>query len=491
MLDESSQIQVAEVFLGGLLRPLDEITPKSDSELISYGFMEGVRAELLTSLIIPERDEVLDRVSRYVARGLGLSLREFIGLVKNPESVAGKDREGLIQPFAEVTREILGELVGLPNGFTVHTEEVEVATVKVLKGDEAALFEQISWLMDSNPISQAQLYQGMKAEMDNLSSKYPSLVIAGILQNNPNYLSVFRSETVFVDSTGQITTRQAVEASYFVVNTYALTDNQESLDSEKLEPYLIKMMVIPPGEFLMGAPASEKGSTEDERPQHKVNLSSFYMSQTPITQAQWRAIASVENLKVNIDLELEPSRFKGDNLPVESVNWDQAVEFCQRLSNLIGLNYHLPSEAQWEYACRGFNTLRKAYPPFHFGDTLTSELANYNGTETYADEPQGTYREKTTPVRMFPPNTYGLYDLHGNVWEWCADDWHDNYDGAPSDGRPWRDNKKSNRIVMRGGSWFYRPNNCRSAYRYYFFYWRDVVNINIGFRVVCVVGRTL
>jgi len=264
----------------------------------------------------------------------------------------------------------------------------------------------------------------------------------------------------------------------------------------------LELVQIPSGTFTMGAPASEKSSREYERPQHNVTLDSFLMGRYPITQGQWREIANRQDLRATRDLTPDPSEFKNDyngrerwDRPVEKVSWYDAQEFCQRLKNLTHQDYGLPNEAQWEYACRGetkpLNLERgEYYPPFHFGETITSELANYKGTETYADEPQGIYRRQTTPVGMFSPNTFGLYDLHGNVSEWCADDWHDNYDGAPSDGRPWLDNKQSSLLVMRGGAWDFQPINCRSA-NCIITYRRDDYYSYVGFRVSCVVGRTL
>ena len=229
-----------------------------------------------------------------------------------------------------------------------------------------------------------------------------------------------------------------------------------------------------------------------ERPQHLVKVPAFYMSQTAITQAQWQAIAATA--KIDINLKTNPSRFKGDELPVEKVNWYEATEFCKRLSRKTKREYRLPSEAEWEYACRaGTKT------PFHFGETITADLANYRATETYADEPTGEYRQQTTPVGQFPPNAFGLYDMHGNVWEWCADTWHDNYEGAPTDGSVWIENGDDNYSPLRGGSWYTPPNVCRSHYR-------DLSNrrdtrqyqdrrgsgsSGIGFRVVCGAGRTL
>jgi formylglycine-generating enzyme required for sulfatase activity len=172
---------------------------------------------------------------------------------------------------------------------------------------------------------------------------------------------------------------------------------------------------------------------------------------------------------------------------VEQVSWYDAIEFCARLSKLsklTGREYRLPSEAEWEYACRAGTTT-----PFYFGETITGELANYDVSNIYADEPKGKYRKETTPVGQFPSNAFGLYDMHGNVWEWCADDWHDNYEGAPRDGSAWTKNGNDNYSPLRGGSWCNYPDICRSAYRYYSSRRADY-NYD-GFRVVCGAGRTL
>jgi formylglycine-generating enzyme required for sulfatase activity len=173
-----------------------------------------------------------------------------------------------------------------------------------------------------------------------------------------------------------------------------------------------------------------------------------------------------------------PSYFKGSNRPVETVRWINAVAFCQKLSQKTEKNYRLSSEAEWEYACRaGTNT------PFHFGETITTDLANYNGNYTYGQGPKGVCRKETREVGSFGvANNFGLYDMHGNVQEWCQDHWHSNYEGAPTDGSA--SEKNTNRRMLRGGSWMGNPVDCRSAYRHYY-YFLDDGYYSLGFRVVC------
>lgn len=230
------------------------------------------------------------------------------------------------------------------------------------------------------------------------------------------------------------------------------------------------LVQIPSGEFMMGSPDEELERRDSEGPQHLVHVQEFWMGQYPVTQEEWRIVAGYN--KVNRDLDADPSEFKGDRLPVENVSWDDAVEFCDRLSAQTGFHYRLPSEAEWEYACRaGTQT------PFHFGETITKDLTNYRGTDdgtmdrsgSYGDGPKGNYRGETTPVGFFEvTNAFGLFDMHGNVREWCLDPWHGNYDGAPTDGSAWMENtseSNSEERVRRGGSWDDFPPVCRSAYR--------------------------
>ena len=299
-----------------------------------------------------------------------------------------------------------------------------------------------------------------------------------------------------------------------------LSDGTQLDDGPRLsDGTALTLLWIPPGRFWMGSPPGEPERSDDEGPQHEVQLQGFFLSQTPITQAQWREVAQWQERPGEHwgrELAAEPSFFQprnpdagaiggdfsllegeatSDQRPVECVSWDDAMEFCNRLSQRTGRFYTLPSEAQWEYACRAGSST-----PFHVGATITPDLANYDGTYSYGDGPKGVNREQTTPVGMFPANAWGLQDLHGNVWEWCLDHWHENYEGAPSDGSAWVNPPEQNNQAMikggsgtfseaadrllRGGSWCSLPRGCRSATR-------DrlrpgYANGFVGFRVVCL-----
>ena len=285
-----------------------------------------------------------------------------------------------------------------------------------------------------------------------------------------NDLQQFSFQVVTVNRRGQIIQEETKTAQYF---TQSLPQN-----------LTLEMVYIPGGKFLMGSPENEAQSDDDERPQHEVTVPPFFMGKYPITQAQWRAVAALP--QVNRELKPDPSNFKGDNLPVENISWYEAVEFCDRLRIYTKKDYRLPSEAEWEYACRAGTTT-----PFHFGETITSDLANYSASATYGDEPKGKSVDQTSPVGSYVANAFGLYDMHGNVVEWCYDHWHENYKGALDDSSPWLNKNGENdnhSRLLRGGSWYNAPGYCRSASR--------VNNApddrlnGIGFRVVVSAARS-
>lgn len=247
----------------------------------------------------------------------------------------------------------------------------------------------------------------------------------------------FDFEIVTVDANGKIIHRQPKQAHY---------------QSENLgNGVTLEMVYIPGGTFIMGSPDTETDRYNDESPLHQVTFKPFYMSKYPLTQAQWQAVMGPNN---------NSSAFKGDNRPIERISWNKAIEFCQLLSKQTGRHYHLPSEAEWEYCCRAGTTT-----PFYFGEMISTDLANYDGNYIYKSGAKGEYRAKTTEVGNFPPNAFGLYDMHGNLWEWCADSWHHNYEGAPADGSAWEDEVDSLTRLLRGGSWDNNPEGCRCANR--------------------------
>ncbi|NEO07095.1 MAG: formylglycine-generating enzyme family protein [Moorea sp. SIO3I8] len=336
------------------------------------------------------------------------------------------------------------------------------------------------------PTSEAQqLKQWLENNANNVSNllshqqnfnSQPDLIVKpnsreeSLKRVKPEGLKQFPFEVVTVNRRGETIKRENKQASYLT------QDLGNGVDLE--------MVYIPKGSFLMGSPKSERGSDDSERPQHQVSIQPFFLGKYQVTQAQWRAVAKLP--KVNRDLDPDPSRFNGKNRPVERVIWYDAVEFCDRLSEYTGTEYRLPSEAEWEYACRAGTTT-----PFHYGETITSRFANYAASDTYAEEAKGEYREETTPVGHFRyPNGFGLYDMHGNVWEWCGDPSHRNYFGAPTDGSIWSINDNhSDYCILRGGSWVSIPRDCRSASRL-FYNPREAVNNLVGFRVARGVGRT-
>ena len=279
-------------------------------------------------------------------------------------------------------------------------------------------------------------------------------------QQSSPMLQTSSFEILTVNSKGEIAVRRPDQSRFF----------REDLGNG----VLLEMVAIPGGTFWIGSLSSELERFSDESPQHQVRVQPFFMGKVTVTQAQWKAIASFP--KVNRDLDADPSRFKGSDRPVERVSWHDAVEFCDRISQKTGKSYRLPSEAEWEYACRAGTTM-----PFYFGETISTDLANYDGNYIYGSGVKGQYRAQTIAVGSFPPNAFGLYDMHGNVWECCSDRWHETYEGAPIDGSAWTDGNNENRL-LRGGSWLSDPGYCRSAVRDDAR--PDERNDDVGFRVV-------
>lgn len=291
----------------------------------------------------------------------------------------------------------------------------------------------------------------------------------------------YEFDVITSDERGKVMETRKEQARYFV----------EELNGGAT----LEMVEIPGGMFSMGITIDEieqvrkqhgRGMEKEirerllerlrwETPQHTVKLSAFHLSKHEITQAQWRAVAGLP--KVKIELMSDPSQFKGSNRPVDSVSWEEAMEFCERLSRATGRRYRLPTEAEWEYACRAGSA-----SPFHFGETAAAAWANYHGRYPYAAASKGVNREQTVPAGSLGiANAFGLFDMHGNVWEWCLDSWHDNYVSSPADGRSWEENGIGYLKVLRGGAWDSSAGECRVSSRN-----RITSSLrlnNVGFRV--------
>jgi len=281
----------------------------------------------------------------------------------------------------------------------------------------------------------------------------------------PARLQTFQFETISVDSAGTVVSQRVAKADYFS------------------EPGIgLEMVSIPGGTYPMGLgraqlgllrsqPASRSLSREPletMQPQRSVSLASFFISRYEITQAQWQIVANLP--RVGRDLSRNPSYIKGDKLPVDQVSWEDASEFCNRLTRSTGRRFRLPAEAEWEYACRAGTTSL-----FHFGDKLAPDLANYSVSSVDAMAGPAPVGSKGVA------NRFGLFDMHGNVQEWCLDSWHSSYLGAPSDGRAWEGGDANNR-VLRGGAWTTDAPACGSAARV-----KGGVTLrarSVGFRVV-------
>jgi len=454
LLPQSRQVHVAEVFMSGLL---DAVPPPPDQTHLSsqYRFSEPVREKLIDAVPISKTTQVLDTVSEYVSERLGLGTKSFAALIAACPQLEPHQQQ-TIQPFAEI---------GL-------------STLRRLGGDYRAKADQLApYIHPSPPEPTTQNWPPLQEHRYRVAT----------VEVEP--LQRFDFETAKIERQSPPQSRKPRRKGNQSASEWIITKSPgygwqrvEDLG----EGVQLELVEILGGSFQMGSPKDEPERYEDEDPQHQVTLNDFFIGKYPITQTQWRAVASLP--QVNQELDSDPSNFKGDDRPVEQVSWHDAVEFCARLSVKTGREYGLPTEAEWEYACRAGTTT-----PFCFGEMITTDLANYNGS-TYNDGPKGTDRGETTPIASFPANAYGLYDMHGNVWEWCADHWHDSYADKPEELKqngnlPWRSDDEDARRSLRGGSWINYPGHCRSALRGSNL--PVVRDGNVGFRVVCRAARTL
>jgi formylglycine-generating enzyme required for sulfatase activity len=459
---EVQQSDVAEVLLSGLLRRCDTAA----EDVCRYEFwgddssegVDRVRDILLGDASVSKTVQVLDVLSVSICQKLGSPAQSFQALLGELGAAEGDLRNAAL-PFARVGLDVLrrlgGEYAVLARRY--ESEYSGAGNQKQEDGDFPLedLEYEVAKFVDFPPLQICE---------------YESATITAILDRFDFETAQIKRQSALLGLRDEwrIDRRNAVAWGY-----------TESLSEE----IGLDMMAIPGGSFQMGAPPDEPESHYYEEPQHEITLQPFYLGRYPITQAQWRVVAGYQ--RVNKELNLNPSSFIGDNLPVERISWEDAQEFCLRLSAATGKKYRLPSEAEWEYACRAGTVT-----PFHFGETITSELANYDGSRIYNDGPKGKYRSKTTAIGTFPANDWGLHDMHGNVWEWCEDDWFESYIGAPADGSARVASDRSNTTkLLRGGSWSLIPWYCRSANRVNVT--RDYSDNDVGFRVCCEPPRIL
>jgi formylglycine-generating enzyme required for sulfatase activity len=454
LLPESRQVHVAEVMLGSLLKPIDgeSIRAETDPDSVTYQFVDPeIRTLLLDSSSVKDTVSVL---SYYIERHFGRSLDNFLAYLRDLD---GNALEKSVRPFAIVASEVLSR-----QG-TRYKELVEAVEQKYGKR-----FDQLQGISSS--------YQ----KLEDLTFTTAQLVEAEY-ETWPPPLQVeeFTVATISVDPVTQSTIK--LEPFTFKIGTLVKLGRTWEVHKsngrayryvEQIDEHVrLEMVAITGGEFMMGSPPDEPKLLVSESPQHLVTVPDFYLGRYPVTQAQWRSVAAMDQVKR--ELNPDPSDFKGDTRPVEKISWVEAIEFCARLSKFTKRQYRLPTEAEWEYACRAGTTT-----PFHFGMKLDPRIANY--------KKQHYMVGYTTSVGSFEiANNYGLYDMHGNVWEWCEDHWHRNYEGAPRDGSAWIDSGALEFAprIMRGGSWINVNESCRSAFR-------NNIKANqqskrIGFRTVC------
>jgi formylglycine-generating enzyme required for sulfatase activity len=487
--EEVRQSHVAEVLLSGLLRRCDT---EADT-LCRYEFWgddatqpeQRVRDILLGDTAIAQTVKVLDVLSAAICQKLGSPTKSFQALLGELAETAPEDLQAAALPFATVGLDVLrrlgGEYADLAEHYgsirTGQQGEVDPSASDFLLEDDTY---EVAEFINFPPL---EPFEFVDAQFEEKAPFPPPLQTAEFtvvtFENSAEVPQPFEFTVATLRRSSQ--SQQASEQQQSSAEWVIERQQQQAYRLIEALPgdISLEMVVIPGGSFTMGSPDEEPERYNRESPQHTVTVSPFCMGRYPITQAQWRVVAAFP--QVERKLNPDPSRFKGDNRPVERVSWHDAIEFCARLSARNERQYRLPSEAEWEYACRAGTTT-----PFHFGETITSEIANYNATRSYSDGPKGEYRQETVPVNHFGiANLFGLSDMHGNVREWCQDPWHSTYEGALTNGSFWP--KDSSDRVRRGGSWCINPRNCRSAYRG-FNVAANRLNF-IGFRVCCSAPR--
>ena len=487
-LPQSDQIHVAEVLLGGILKPQQPPTPDTNPDNVQYQFIDPqVRSELLAEAPAEDITAVL---TQYIADNFNKSLHEFILELRRIMGSSDQATQDNIKPIATIAADVLQYRGREYADFVSEVKSRYEPSPSPQTPQFSSKDKNNLSLEDFPPITEFEFTELQLSEDGNINDPLDYIP--------PEFPPPLQSETVTVITLEAETpdkldeTLDSFEITVVTLVPEADNPNQWQRQDEKKITYRyienltseisLEMVSIENGRFTMGSPDDEPERFNDESPQHDVTIDSFFMGRYPITQAQWRAVEAMP--QIDRELDPDPSHFKGDNHPVEQVSWHDAIEFCARLSAHTRRQYRLPTEAEWEYACRAGTTT-----PFHFGNMITTEVANYIGS-AYADGPEGEARQQTTPVDHFGiANAFGLSDMHGNVYEWCQDHWHENYEDAPVDGSPWLTDDEESGRLYRGGSWDDVPRVCRSACR------NDLTPggryVIFGFRVVCSAPRIL
>ena len=378
-------------------------------------------------------------------------LAPFQGLINEVVKIDGK-LNGTVSEITSLVQDIVGDKAGLFSvtdtegisndllGFLVKSEEKKTRLINAFdraKSTNSLIFDNIDIAEqylepESINIGIESIKNHVNQQLTQIKGTLPDVVIP----------------------------QKPVSPQVKTTNQQSLSRQNQDIQADLGNGVILEMVYIPPGSFNMGS-----NQNDSEQPIHKVTFKKgFYMGKYPVTNEQYKQIMGSSP---------SPSGFDAPKQPVVGVSWDDAKKFCALLSQKLGTEYRLTNEAQWEYAC----VVGDIGTPYQ-NDNLTPKLANYNSN----------VGQTTTEVGSYPPNAFGLYDMHGNVWEWCEDDWHENYNNAPIDGSAWIDKSKLNDYeaikLLRGGSWYDVPNYCRSAVRYGG--WRGDRSINQGFRLGCL-----
>ncbi|MEB3169564.1 MAG: formylglycine-generating enzyme family protein, partial [Synechococcaceae cyanobacterium] len=399
MVPEGGPLAMAEVLLSGLLQRLEADPPppragRADRrriDRVQFDFLPGVRSVLLSSLTGPETAEVLQRVSALIEERWDQceGVPPFQAYLADP-SLLPPDQSKAMAPFAKITAEIIARLPG--PAYQQLAEKLRCGA----EGKPADPFPPDQFAFNEIDVKSAVLLRDFPEPVE-------LIFCTAQIQKLPLQEYCF---TKAILKAGQPVFSEGTAEGF------AEPLRSQAVAASGAEPSLT-LLHIGGGSFLMGSPPEEEGRFSDEGPQHTVHLDDFFLSDTPVTQAQWRAVAQwvprADEEPWPLQLDPEPvaklkdaDRFRGDQRPVVNVTWHEAMEFCRRLQVRTGKPYGLPSEAQWEYACRAGTTT-----PFHFGDTLSTELANYNGENAYGAGVEGEYRRQTTDVAQFPANDWG------------------------------------------------------------------------------------